>query len=338
MGSMKEESITMAHGFGGVAYHELVEEIFVPAFANDMLAPLGDAAVCKLTGDRLAFTTDSFVVQPRFFPGGDIGRLAVCGTVNDLAMSGAKPLYLSCGMIMQAGFSLSELKRIVASMAAAAGEAGVAIVTGDTKVVEQGSCDGIYINTAGVGMFEHEPLAVCPKAGDVIMVSGLLAAHGLAVLAARQSLDFEPPLKSDAAPLNGLAQSLLKAVPQLSCLRDPTRGGLAATLYEWAIASHSTIIIEEAALPLSKPVSAACALLGLDPLYIANEGVMAAALPSAQAEIALAALRRQPLGAKAAIIGRVGKALPQTPLILHTAAGGKRRIDLPQGDLLPRIC
>ena len=333
-----EHRITMSHGSGGAAYHELVEEIFVPAFANDMLAPLGDAAVCKLASNRLAFTTDSFVVQPRFFPGGDIGRLAVCGTVNDLAMSGAIPLYLSCGLILRAGLPLAELKQVIASMALAAQEAGVAIVTGDTKVVEQGGCDGIYINTAGIGMFKREPLGTGPKVGDVVLVSGCLAAHGLAVLAARQSLDFEPPLKSDVAPLHNLAASLLEAAPQTNCLRDPTRGGLAATLHEWAISARVTITINEADLPVSKPVEAACAILGLDPLYIANEGVLAAALPPPQAKAALAALRAHPLGAQAALIGRVGEAVEHIPLILNTAAGGQRRLDLPRGDLLPRIC
>jgi hydrogenase expression/formation protein HypE len=335
---MNEATITMAHGSGGAAYHELVEEVFVPAFANDMLAPLGDAAVCALAGERLAFTTDSFVVQPRFFPGGDIGRLAVCGTVNDLAMSGATPLYLSCGLILRAGLPLDELKRVIASMAAAAREAGVAIVTGDTKVVEQGGCDGIYINTAGIGMFKREPLGVSPLPGDIIIVSGPLAQHGLAVLAARQGLDFDPPLASDAAPLCGLAEVLLAAAPHTSCMRDPTRGGLAATLHEWAQAARVTITVDEAALPLSKPARAACDILGLDPLYVANEGVFAAALPPAQAQAALFALRAHPLGQGAAAVGRVGEALAHTPLILRTAAGGERRIDLPRGELLPRIC
>jgi hydrogenase expression/formation protein HypE len=317
-----------------------VEEVFLPAFANSMLAPLGDAAICNLPplATSLAFTTDSFVVSPRFFPGGDIGRLAVCGTVNDLAMSGATPLYLSCGLILQAGLPVDELKQIIASMAATAREAGVAIVTGDTKVVESGSCDGIYINTAGIGMFEREPLGTAPRLGDVIIVSGFLARHGLAVLAARQNLGFTPPLESDAAPLHNLAACLLKAAPHTRCLRDPTRGGLAATLHEWAVAARVTITVEEAALPISKPVGAACAILGLDPLYVANEGVLAAAVPPSQAEAALAALKAHPLGGEAAIAGRVGEAIEHTPLILRTAAGGERRVDLPRGDLLPRIC
>jgi hydrogenase expression/formation protein HypE len=335
---MGEETVTMAHGSGGAAYHELVEQVFVPAFANDMLAPLGDAAICGLAGGRLAFTTDSFVVQPRFFPGGDIGRLAVCGTVNDLAMSGASPLYLSCGLILQAGLPLDELKRVVASMAEAAREAGVSIVTGDTKVVEQGGCDGIYINTAGIGRFKREPLGVSPRPGDIIVVSGPLARHGLAVLAARQVLDFDPPIVSDAAPLHELAEILLTAAPHTSCMRDPTRGGLAATLYEWAAAARLTITLEEAALPLSKPVRAACDILGLDALYVANEGVFAAALPPEEAAAALAALRAHPLGAQAAIIGRAGQAVEHIPLIMRTAAGGERRVDLPHGELLPRIC
>jgi hydrogenase expression/formation protein HypE len=333
-----EDKISLAHGAGGTAYHELVEEVFLPAFANDILVPLGDAAVCPLNGNRLAFTTDSFVVQPRFFPGGDIGRLAVCGTVNDLAMSGAVPLYLSCGLILQAGLPMNELKQVVASIALAAREAGVKIVTGDTKVVEQTGCDGIYINTAGIGMFKREPLGTVPCLGDVILVSGFLARHGLAVLAARQGLDFEPPFKSDAAPLHDLADCLLEAAPHTSCLRDPTRGGLAATLHEWAAAARLAIIIEEAALPLSKPVSLACDILGLDPLYIANEGVLAAALPPKQAAAALAALKAHPLGTHAAIIGRVEEAVEHATLILRTAAGGERLLGLPRGELLPRIC
>ena len=335
---MTENFITMAHGSGGMAYHELVQEVFVPAFANEILAPLGDAAICPFEGERLAFTTDSFVVQPRFFPGGDIGRLAVCGTVNDLAMSGATPLYLSCGFILQAGLPLYELKQVVNSMAQAAQEAGVTIVTGDTKVVENNGCDGIYINTAGIGIFKRAPLGVSPCQGDVILVSGLLAQHGLAVLAARQNLGFEPPIESDTAPLHDLAALLIKAAPQTSCLRDPTRGGLAATLFEWAEAAQATISIDEASLPLSRPVNAACAILGLDPLYIANEGILTAALPPAQATAALSALKTHPLGLHTAIIGRVEKAREYTPLILQTAAGGERRVDLPQGDLLPRIC
>jgi len=332
------DKITLAHGSGGTAYRQLVEEVFWPAFANDMLAPLSDAAVCSLSGGRLAFTTDSFVVSPRFFPGGDIGRLAVCGTVNDLAMSGATPAYLSCSLILQAGLPLDELKQVINSMALTAREAGVAIVTGDTKVVEQGGCDGVYINTAGIGLFEREPLGAAPCLGDIILVSGYLARHGLAVLAARQNLGFDPPIESDAAPLHILAASLLKAAPHTSCMRDPTRGGLAATLHEWAVAAHAAISIEEPALPISKPIRAACDILGLDPLYVANEGVLAAAVPPSQAQAALAALRAHPLGAKAAIIGRVGEAVEHTPLILRTAAGGERRISLPQGELLPRIC
>jgi len=333
-----EDRITLAHGSGGAAYHELVAEVFLPAFTNDMLAPLGDAAICANSGAQLAFTTDSFVVQPRFFPGGDIGRLAVCGTVNDLAVSGATPRYLSVGMILEAGLPVSELRRITASMAAAAREAGVTIVTGDTKVVEKGGCDGIYINTAGVGLFERRPLAACPRAGDMILISGGLAEHGLAVLAARQNLDFTPPLLSDVAPLAELAAALLKAAPHTTCMRDPTRGGLAATLHEWAEAAMSTITVEEAALPLKAPVSAACALLGLDPLYVANEGKLAASVPPAQAQAALQVLQAHPLGRHAAIIGRVEERRPGMPLLLRTAYGGERIVALPRGELLPRIC
>lgn len=333
-----EDIITMAHGSGGAAYQRLVTDVFLPAFANNMLSPLGDAAVCAASGTKLAFTTDSFVVRPRFFPGGDIGRLAVCGTVNDIAMSGAAPAYLSVGMILEAGLPIAELRLIVESMALAAREADVAIVTGDTKVVEAGSCDGIFINTAGVGLFTREPLGVCPRLGDMILVSGGLAEHGLAVLAARQGFDFQPPLASDVAPLASLAACLLEAAPQTSCLRDPTRGGVAATMHEWAHSAGFTIIVEEEHLPVKQAVSAACALLGLDPLYVANEGKLLAAVPENQAQAALAALRSHPLGREAAIIGRVGQAQTGMPVLLRTAYGGERLLDIPRGELLPRIC
>ena len=288
------EVVTLAHGEGGRLYRELVEQVFLPAFDNPIINDLGDSALCPNYGERLAMTTDSFVVRPRFFPGGDIGHLAVCGTVNDLAVSGATPLYLTCSMILEAGLPLAELRRVCASMADAARLAGVRIVTGDTKVVEKGACDGLFINTAGVGLFQREPLAQRVLPGDAILVSGNVGDHGLAVLSARESLSFDPPLASDAAPLNGLIDCLLTAVPQVHALRDATRGGLAAVVNEWADAGGVAITLEEAAVPVDRRVRSACQLLGLDPLLSANEGKVVAALPESCAERALAALREHP--------------------------------------------
>lgn len=328
--------ITLAHGEGGRLYRELVEQVFVPAFDNPALRRLGDSALCANYGGRLALTTDSFVVRPRFFPGGDIGRLAVCGTVNDLAVSGAEPMYLTCAMILEAGLSIAELARVCASMAAAAGEAGVSIVTGDTKVVEKGSGDGIFINTAGVGLFRRQPLTQRIEPGDVILVSGSVGEHGLAVLAAREELGFQPPLCSDAAPLNGLIDCLLQAVPETHALRDATRGGLAAVVNEWAASCGLTVEIDEAAVPVGPQVRSACRLLGLDPLFSANEGKVAAAVPEAKAAAALAAWKKHPLGKEAAVIGRAEAGPPRAVLV--TAIGTRRLLLLPEGEQLPRIC
>ncbi len=335
---MAKEIITMAHGSGGRLYHQLVEQVFLTAFDNDYLRALTDSAVLDCGAGQVALTTDSFVVRPRFFPGGDIGRLAVCGTVNDLAMSGAEAKYLTVGMILEAGLPLAELREICCSMAQAAREAGVLLVTGDTKVVEKGAGDGIYINTAGLGYFSPAgpPLPQRLETGNLILVSGNLGDHGLAIMAARENLDFDPPLRSDAAPLNGLVRTLRRAATGLCALRDPTRGGAAAALNEWAAASGLDILLDETALPVSGPVRAAAALLGLDPLYVANEGKLLAAVPPEQGEAALAALRGHPLGRDAAIIGRV---CPGEGLVsLSTAYGVPRLIDMPEGDLLPRIC
>jgi len=333
-----DEIITMAHGSGGRLYRQLVEEVFLPAFDNKYLRQLTDAAVVGCGGLQAALTTDSFVVRPRFFPGGDIGRLSVCGTVNDLSMSGAVARYLTVGMILEAGLPLEELRRICFSMAAAAEEAGVYLVTGDTKVVERGAGDGVYINTAGLGLFPagRSPLPQRLAAGDAILISGALGDHGLAVMAARENLGFDPPLISDVAPLNSLVEALLAAVPDVHALRDPTRGGIAAALNEWAAAAGKDILLEEGALPVAQPVRAAAALLGLDPLYVANEGKLLAAVPSAQAEAALAALRSHALGRNAAIIGQVGEG--GGLVSLRTAYGAERLIDMPEGDQLPRIC
>lgn len=328
--------ITLAHGEGGRLYRELVEQVFLPAFDNPVLTELGDSAVCPSFGERLALTTDSFVVRPRFFPGGDIGRLAVSGTVNDLAVSGARPLYLTCAIILEAGLPIAELRRICDSMAAAAHDAGVAIVTGDTKVVEKGACDGVYINTAGVGLFRREPLPQKIRPGDVILVSGSVGDHGLAVLAAREKLDFRPQLVSDAAPLNGLIDALLQAVPETRALRDATRGGLTAVANEWAETSGVTVAVEETAVPVQPQVRSACHLLGLDPLHAANEGKVVAAVPERFADAALAALRKHPLGKNAAIIGRAESGPPRAVLI--TSIGARRILALPEGEQLPRIC
>ncbi|MBR5429191.1 MAG: hydrogenase expression/formation protein HypE [Firmicutes bacterium] len=329
--------ITMAHGDGGLLYRELVEQVFRPAFDNEYLDQLGDSAVCPAGAGKLALTTDSFVVRPRFFPGGDIGHLAVCGTVNDLAVSGARPLYLTCGMILEAGLPVAELRRVCDSMAAAARSAGVSIVTGDTKVVEKGACDGVFINTAGVGLFEREPLPQTVRPGDVLLVSGNVGDHGLAVLAAREELAFQPPLTSDAAPLNGLIDQLLRAVPEVHALRDATRGGLAAVANEWAEASGVAIMLEEDAVPVDPRVRSACRLLGLDPLLAANEGKVVAAVPEHRAAAALDALRRHPLGHNAALIGRA-RAAERPVVTLRTAIGTERILTLPEGEQLPRIC
>ncbi len=335
---MKQRYIEMRHGAGGDAYRQLVEQIFLPYFGNPYLNALQDSAICPAEGEKLAITTDSFVVKPRFFPGGDIGRLAVCGTVNDLSMSGAVPRYLTMGMIIENGFPLDELERICASVAQAAAEAQVTVVTGDTKVVESGGADGIYINTAGVGVFlpAYPPLPGKIIEGDVILLSGGLAEHGLAVLAAREKLDFDPPLCSDVAPLNQLTAVLRQAAADVHALRDPTRGGLAVTLNEWASDSGLDILLDEEAVPLKPAVRAACELLGLDPLAIANEGKFVAALPPRQAEAALSALHRNSLAPDATVIGRV--VAGSGKLFCQNTFGGRRMIAMPQGEQLPRIC
>ncbi|MEG2152430.1 MAG: hydrogenase expression/formation protein HypE [Clostridia bacterium] len=330
-----DERIGLAHGAGGMAYRELVEELFLPAFRNDMLSPLTDSAVCA-GAERIALTTDSYVISPLFFPGGDIGRLSVCGTVNDLAVSGAVPKYLTVGMILETGLETAVLARIVNSMAQAASEAGVAIVTGDTKVVERGCVDSIFINTAGVGIFSDDlpPLPQCPLPGDTIILTGCIASHGIAVMCARHKLVFTPPIQSDVAPLASLA-SCVRAAGSVSAMRDPTRGGVAATLCEW-VCDNTDIELYEQSLRMCAGVSAACELLGLDPLHIANEGVMLISVPSAYANAVLRAVRSHPLGTQAEIIGRV---LPGHGNVYATTAyGSKRRIFLPRGEILPRIC
>jgi hydrogenase expression/formation protein HypE len=336
---LKEERITLAHGAGGKATHTLIEALFLDAFRNPMLEPLGDAAVFTAGGARLAFTTDSYVVNPLFFPGGDIGELAVNGTVNDLAMSGARPLHLSCGFILEEGFPTADLARIVASMAAAASAAGVSIVTGDTKVVQRGKADGCYINTAGVGVLERPVELGADKArpGDAVLVSGPIGDHGITILLARGELDIEADVTSDTASLAGLAAGLLDATTGVRCLRDATRGGVATILNEVARASNVAIVVDEQAVPMRTEVRGACEILGLDPLYVACEGRMVVIVDGDEADAALAALRSSPLGEGAAVIGAV-KEDPPTLVLLKTEFGGTRIVDLLVGDPLPRIC
>jgi len=331
-----DKKITLAHGSGGQAYRELVQEVFLPAFSNDILRPLTDSAVCS-AGEKIAMTTDSYVIKPLFFPGGDIGRLCVSGTVNDLAVSGACPRYISVGMIIEAGFDMETLARIVESIAVTAKEAGVFVVTGDTKVVEGGSVDGIFINTAGVGVFSdtRPPLAQRIAAGDKIIISGCMASHGMAIMAARENMGFDPPIKSDVAPLAALADRVLQNDCVISAMRDPTRGGVAATLCEW-VTGDTDIVIYDNLLPVRPDVSAACEILGIDPLYIANEGIMLLSVPERYADEVLACLHSADAGKNAAVIGEVRKGSGNVYSL--TEYGTSRKIMMPRGELLPRIC
>jgi hydrogenase expression/formation protein HypE len=336
---VREERITMAHGSGGKATRTLVEAVFLDAFSNVLLEPLEDAAQLHVNGSRVALTTDSYVVSPLFFPGGDIGDLAVNGTVNDLAVSGATPLYLSAGFILEEGFPVADLTRIVASMKAAAEAAGVQVVTGDTKVVQKGKADGCYINTAGIGVIEHDvSLGVAnAQPGDVLIVSGPIGEHGVTIMLARGELDIEADLTSDTAPLNGLIADLLSATTGVRALRDATRGGVATILNEVATSAGVGVRVNEDAIPVSPVVRGASELLGIDPMYVACEGRLVAVVAPDQAAAALAALRGHPLGAQAAIIGEV-TVEPPGAVLLKTAFGGTRIVDLLVGDPLPRIC
>ena len=331
-----DEIITLDYGSGGKKTSRLIEQTIVPAMDNPMLAELGDGAILP-GGETLVFSTDSFVVSPRFFPGGDIGKLAVCGTVNDLAMCGGEPKYLSCSFIIEEGLPSAELEKIVASMAAAAKKAGVQIVTGDTKVVEKGRGDGIYINTAGIGVLRYPGLshrAIRP--GDAVLVSGTVGDHGTAVMLARNDLA-QGEIVSDCAALNGLAAALLEAVPQTRVLRDPTRGGVATTLNEFIEGTSLGIELDEKAVPVRPAVQAACELLGLDPLYCANEGKLLAVVSQEKAEEALQALRSLPEGENAARIGTVTGDYPGK-LVMKTPLGGRRVLQKLTGAQLPRIC
>lgn len=336
---MRGERILLDHGSGGRASHELIERLFLPRFQNPWLNELNDAAVVALEKGRLAFTTDGYVIDPIFFPGGDIGYLAVCGTVNDLAMRGARPLFLSAAFILEEGFPLRDLERIAASMEKAAGEAGVRIVTGDTKVVSKGAADKIFITTAGIGIVPEGVDISGHRAeeGDAVLVNGSLGDHGLTILSRREGLAFESSLKSDVAPLNRLVEEMLSLGVKIHVLRDPTRGGLATTLNEIARQSGVGIEIWEEALPIREEVWAAAEILGLDPLYMANEGKTVAVVPAEGADEVLEAMRSHPYGRQAAKIGEITSDHPGK-VVLKTAIGGSRLLDLLTGEPLPRIC
>jgi len=334
----EQDRILLAHGSGGKMAHELIARSFIRELSNPLLAKMDDSAVVPFSG-KLAFTTDSYVVSPIFFPGGDIGRLAVCGTVNDLAMSGARPLYLSLAFIIEEGFPYDDLAKIVASVKGAAREAGVQIVTGDTKVVHRGSADKLFINTSGIGMIPQGVNISGSNArpGDVVILSGTIGDHGIAVLSKREGLSFSTKLKSDCAPLGGLVADMLKASRNINCMRDPTRGGLATTLNEIAQQSNVGIRIDEEAIPVREEVMAACEMLGLDPLYIANEGKLIAVVPPADARAVLKAMKKHPYGKNAAIIGKVTDEKPGR-VVINTRIGSSRIVDMLTGDPLPRIC
>ncbi len=339
---LREEHITLSHGSGGKATHNLIEGVFAKELSNPILDLMEDAAVFSLngSGERMAFTTDSFVVRPLFFPGGDIGRLAVHGTVNDLAVAGATPAYLSAAVILEEGFPVRDLRTIVGSIRAAAAEAGVEIVTGDTKVVERGKADGLYINTAGVGPLRPgvRLSTAAARPGDRILVSGRIAEHGIAILMAREELFLETEIESDTAPLHGLVGGLLDAVGDgVRALKDATRGGIAAALNEIAIQSGVGIGVQEDAFPLRPDVRGACEMLGIDPLHIANEGKLIAIVAPERADAALAALRAHPAGSEAALVGEVSDE-PEGMVFVRTGIGGRRVLDMLVGDALPRIC
>jgi hydrogenase expression/formation protein HypE len=338
---LKRGVIDMSHGAGGRASAQLFQEVILPALNNPLLAAGEDQGRLNAGGARLAFSTDAYVVTPLFFAGGDIGKLAVHGTINDLAMAGARPLALSLSMIIAEGTPLSLVEQVLASVGEASRESGVPVITGDTKVVERGKADPLYLTTSGVGLIEgepaDEPAAARIEAGDAILVSGTLGDHGVAVMCARGELPLQAPVESDTAALHTLVAALRAAAPGVKALRDPTRGGLAASLNEWAWAAGVGVEIEEAHLPVRPAVDAACELLGIDPLNIANEGKLVAAVPQAQVEAALAALRAHPLGRDAALIGQC-VADPDRFVRMRTRYGGQRMVDWLSGDPLPRIC
>jgi hydrogenase expression/formation protein HypE len=331
------DRILLGHGSGGTMMHRLIREHFVPEFE---LKSLNDSAVLEgINQGKIALTTDSYVVSPIFFPGGNIGELAVYGTVNDLSMVGARPLYITAGFILEEGFSLDDLKKILSSMSEAAVKAGVKIVAGDTKVVNKGKADGIFINTSGIGIIE-EGLDITPsrvRAGDKVIISGSIGNHGISIMGERNGLTFEPPVLSDTAPLNGLVGDMLSTTKKIHAMRDPTRGGLATTLKEFAMDSGACIVIEEELIPVPPGVRGACELLGLDPLYVANEGILVAIASADVADSLVNIMRKHPLGKETRLIGDVQEA-PSGMVLLKTSIGGTRIVEMLSGDQLPRIC
>lgn len=337
---LRDTHVTLSHGSGGKASHALIESLILPAFRNPLLDGDADAAVFASNGARrVAMTTDSYVVSPLFFPGGDIGKLAVHGTINDLAVSGARPLALSVGLILEEGLDMDLLRRVIDSMAAAAAAAGVPIVTGDTKVVHRGKADQLFVNTTGIGVV-NDSVNLSPenvRPGDVVIVSGFIGDHGMAVMLAREALEIEAEITSDSAPLHTLVDALLAAAPNTRTMKDPTRGGVATTLNEIAHRARVAIALDEERVPVHQAVRGACEILGLDPLHIANEGKLVAIVPPAEAGAALAALRQHPSGADAAVVGEI-MAEPPGMVLLRTGIGGSRVLDMLVGDPLPRIC
>jgi hydrogenase expression/formation protein HypE len=333
------DRILLGHGSGGRMTAELIARCFLPAFRNEHLEKLDDQAVLPVDGVQLALSTDAYVVTPLFFPGGDIGDLAVNGTVNDLAMAGARPLYLAAAFILEEGFPLGDLDRVVASMRQAAAAADVLLVTGDTKVVDHGKADGCFITTTGIGVVEHAQTISADRArpGDVVILSGPIAEHGMAIMAARADLELETPVASDTAPLHRLVHDMLATGAAVHCLRDPTRGGVATALNELAQRSAVGIVLDEAAIAVREPVRGVCELLGLDPLYVANEGKLLAVVPAPDADRLLDAMRRHPQGCDACVVGEVVKDDARL-VVLRTTVGGRRIVDMLQGEQLPRIC
>jgi hydrogenase expression/formation protein HypE len=336
---MHRMTVLLGHGSGGKLSAELMRDVFLPAFSNPILSRMEDQAIVEVNGTRLAFTTDTFVVKPLFFRGGDIGSLAVHGTINDLAMGGARPLFLATAFVLEEGLEIDTLRRVTQSLAAAASNAGVTIVTGDTKVVEKGSGDQLFINTTGIG---HAPEGLIlsaghARSGDAVILSGPIGDHGIAILSQREGLEFDCPISSDSAPLHTLVEAMLAASSEIRCLRDPTRGGVSSTLNEIAAQSRVSIQIEEKAIPVREEVRGACELLGLDPLYVANEGKLVAIAAPSAAERIVAAMQTHPLGREARVIGRVNDGNPGL-VTLRTVFGSTRIVDMLAGDQLPRIC
>jgi hydrogenase expression/formation protein HypE len=341
---LRDKHVTLAHGAGGKAMRDLIEDVFVRCFDNPLLAALEDQARLNIadlarSGEQLALTTDSYVIDPLFFPGGDIGTLAVNGTINDLAVSGARPLYLTCAVILEEGLDIDVLRRIARSMGLCAASADVQIVTGDTKVVPRGAADKIFINTTGVGAIAAgvDIAATRARPGDAVIVNGAIGNHGAAILAARKDIALDAPIASDCQPLHELVQVMLRTCPDIHCMRDATRGGVAAVLNELARSASVCVRIKEASLPLDEHVKAISEILGIDPLYMANEGKLIAVVPGDTAESVVAAMRAHPAGQHATIIGEV-KASPRATVVLSTVFGGERMVDMPLGEQLPRIC